>query len=123
MNKRKSSEFYTITDENGNITVHDYVAEIAAKHAPPPVSADQLEAWKRTPKEQALKEALELFRAQGIDVTEARFKLDVLRFISDLQGAQAPQATGGQVIQIIIGNPGIPPKRIVEVENKKEDAP
>lgn len=77
------------------------------------VTQELIEAWKRAPKEQALKEAIELYRAQGIDVSEARFKLDVLRFISELQGAQAPVSAGGNIIMISISQPEIPEKKKV----------
>lgn len=51
----------------------------------------QLEAWKKMPKEQALKEALALFRNQGLEPAEVGKKLDVLKFIAEIQGAFEPQ--------------------------------
>lgn len=51
------------------------------------ISDAQLELWRKEPKEQALKEALELFKAQGMDVAEQRVKLEIIKFISELQGA------------------------------------
>lgn len=88
-------------------------ALMEAKHAPPPIPAEVLEAWKTKPKEQCLKEAIELYRAQGIDITEARFKLDVLKFIAEIQGAQAPVSAQANIISIIVSTPEIPEKKKV----------
>lgn len=144
MKKRSSSEFYTTTDESGQIVVHDYAAEIAAKHAPPPVSSEQLDAWKKQPKEQATKKILELIDDQSKDVSEKRFELDALKTVAEIQGASAPPPQGSTApIMIIINQPGDPRKRRIvnvtpplpsssqlsseeaeqESTEKKEDAP
>lgn len=123
--KRKDCEFYTTVNDDGQIVLHDQTAEIAAKHAPLPVTQSQLEAWKKAPKEQAVKEVLELIHRQDLDVSEKRLWLDAYRFIAELQGAQTPASQGGNVIQIYIGTPTIPEKRVIDItaQEKKDPAP
>lgn len=70
------------------------------------ISDAQLELWRKEPKEQALKEALELFKAQGMDVAEQRVKLEIIKFISELQGAlqSTPIQSQAIVVEIIMGS-------------------
>lgn len=75
----------------------------------------QIEAWKKQPKEQALKEALELFRSQGMDISEAKFKLEVLKFISELQGATQPALPQGMQMLSVHVNIAQPPVKIKDV--------
>jgi hypothetical protein len=81
----------------------------------PPVSAVtdvQLDAWKKMPKEQALKEALTLFKSEGLDVSETRLKLEILKFISELQGALQPVIPQSMhVVAIEIITPGQKPEQ------------
>lgn len=72
---------------------------------------EQLEAWKKMPKEQALKEALTLFKSEGLDVSETRLKLEILKFISELQGALQPVIPQSMhVVAIEIITPGQRPE-------------
>lgn len=109
--------------------IKDALAEIAAKHAPPPVPQEQLDAWKKAPKEQATKKILELINDSNLDVPEKRFRLDAITKVAEIQGVSAPATQGGQIISIIISTPTVPEKRHVidvtpvEREEKKEDAP
>lgn len=66
------------------------------------ISDAQLELWRKEPKEQALKEALELFKSQGMDVAEQRVKLEIIKFISELQGALVSAPTQAQAIIVEI---------------------
>jgi hypothetical protein len=66
------------------------------------VTDAQIELWKKQPKEQALKEALELFKSQGMDISEARFKLEVLKFIADIQQVTTQVPNTSQIIAIRI---------------------
>ena len=86
------------------------------------VTQSQLEAWKKAPKEQAVKEVLELIHRQDLDVSEKRFELDAYRFIAELQGAQAPVSQAANIIEIRISQPVIPEKRIIDVtaQEKKD---
>ncbi len=79
----------------------------------------QLEAWKKMPKEQALKEALILFKSKGIDVSETRLKLEILKFISELQGALQPVIPQSMhVVAIEIITPGQrPDAKIIDITN------
>ena len=61
----------------------------------------QLESWKRMPKEQALKEAVALFKAYGMEPTEVRTKLEVLKFIAEIQGVFVAQQNAGNNIVAI----------------------
>ena len=70
------------------------------------VSDEQLEAWRKEPKEQALKEAIALFKEQGMDVAEQRVKLEIIRFMADLQGATQPIQVQSQAIIVTINMSG-----------------
>lgn len=70
------------------------------------ISDTQLEAWRKEPKEQALKEAITLFKEQGMDVAEQRVKLEIIRFMADLQGATQPIQVQSQAIIVTINMGG-----------------
>ena len=69
------------------------------------ISDEQLEAWRKEPKEQALKEAIALFRSQDMDVAEQRVKLEELKFMSELQGALQQTAQQAQMVVVEINMP------------------
>ena len=80
------------------------------------VTDKQIELWKKQPKEQALKEALELFKSQGMDISEAKFKLEVLKFITELQGALIPTIQTQNIVSIKISVADLPPgMKIIDV--------
>ena len=84
------------------------------------ITDDQIEAWKKQPKEQALKEAIELLNDNDIDIPEAKFKLDVLKFISEIQGALQPTLPPSMhVFAIEVVQPGKAPKQLIEVTPTK----
>lgn len=121
MTKNKSHDYYTVIDpETGVMKVKDKTAELEALHTPAiRVSNEQIEAWKKVPKEQALKELLELYHAEGFDVNEARFKLECLKEIIALQGATAPVSQAANIIEIHISSPQIPDRRVIDISAKK----
>lgn len=86
----------------------------------PAISDTQLEAWKKAPKEQALKEALELFRSQGMDVAEQRVKLEIIKFIAELQGATQPSLSQGMQMLSVHINIAQPPVKIKDVIGKTQ---
>jgi hypothetical protein len=85
------------------------------------VTDAQIELWKKQPKEQALKEALELFKSQGMDISEAKFKLEVLKFISELQNVREPDGIVKMPpILIQVNVPGTPfQKPVIDIEITK----
>ena len=84
------------------------------------ITDEQIEAWKKQPKEQALKEAIELFKDNNLDIPEAKFKLDVLKFISEIQGALQPTLPPSMhVFAIEVVQPGKAPKQLIEVTPTK----
>jgi hypothetical protein len=86
------------------------------------VTDEQIELWKKQPKEQALKEALELFKSQGMDISEAKFKLEVLKFISELQGAHIPSTQIQNFVAIKITVADLPPgMKIIDTSSYKKE--
>lgn len=59
-------------------------------------------AWQKQPKEQALKEAMALFKDSGMEIPEAKFKLEVLKFIADLQGATVAAVQAQTIVAVEI---------------------
>jgi len=114
--KKKKDALREIHNPDGSVTIEyeDGSSSLipAAASASNPIisvhdiSAAQLSLWQRSPKEQALKEALVLFKAQGMDVSEQRIKLEIIKFISELQGALVPAPLQSQaiVVEINMGN-------------------
>jgi hypothetical protein len=77
-----------------------------------PISETRIEAWRKMPKDQALKESLallEIFNSKELTVAEARFKLDVVKFISELQGAHIPSTQIQNFVAIKITVADLPP--------------
>lgn len=107
----------TVLEEfmDGSITKHNpdgTQEQIDARGNPPSkvnITDVQIEAWKKAPREEALKEALKLFREQNMDVSEARMKLEVLKFISELQGARVPVANTQNIVSVQIHVADMPP--------------
>lgn len=92
-------------DKNG-----DEIIPIEIQNKLAEIKDIQLEAWKKEPHEQALREALDLFRANGMDVAEQRVKLEIIKFISQVQGVFEIQNTYIQnTIAIKIDVADLPP--------------
>jgi 2C-methyl-D-erythritol 2,4-cyclodiphosphate synthase len=85
------------------------------------VTDAQIELWKKQPKEQALKEALELFKSQGMDISEARFKLEVLKFIADIQQVTTQVPNTSQIIAIRIDTGNIRNTKVLKTNAKETD--
>jgi hypothetical protein len=83
------------------------------------VTDEQIELWKKQPKEQALKEALELFKSQGMDVAESRFKLEVLKFISEIQQVTVQPPNTSQIIAIRIDTGTLQNTKVIEANAKE----
>ncbi len=66
------------------------------------ISDDQLEAWRKEPKEKALKEAVALLKDSGMDVQEQRTKLEIIKFIATLQNAIQPEQVHPNAIIVTI---------------------
>lgn len=98
----------------------DGTSEVTTPDLPQPLQKEnQIEQWKKDPKAQALKEACDLSRSD-LDPAEKRVQLDIIRFKAEIQGAQAPASHGGNVIMIQINQPGVPERRVVDVEAKEK---
>ena len=118
MVKKKIEDYhlYTVTDPTtGKTTVHDVTDERQNPSSAISITQSQLEAWKKMPKEEAVKAVLDLIHDTSKDVSEKRFELDAYRFIAELQGAQAPVSQAANIIEIRISQPVIPEKRIIDV--------
>jgi hypothetical protein len=85
------------------------------------VTDAQIELWKKQPKEQALKEALELFKSQGMDISEARFKLEVLKFIADIQQVTTQVPNTSQIIAIRIDTGDTRNTKVLKTNAKETD--
>lgn len=70
----------------------------------------QIEAWKKMPDDEALKEGLRIFRMENMDVPEARLRLEVLRFLCEIRGVmqQKTENTRMPPIMIQVNMPGQP---------------
>ncbi len=67
------------------------------------ITDEQLEAWKKMPKEEATKEILKLINDTGIDVSEKRFILDATWKLAELHNAIQPvHHAGAQIVAIRI---------------------
>ena len=78
----------------------------------------QLEAWKTMPREEALKEAIKLFRNQGLEPSAMTAKLNALKFLCEIQGVfVSQQQTGANIvaIKIIVNGEPIPQKPAIAV--------
>ncbi len=61
----------------------------------------QLEAWKATPADQAMRELAQLSRNQGMEPAEKRIELEIIRTKADIMGALVPQqVTGNNIVAI-----------------------
>lgn len=86
-----------------------------------PISEVRIEAWRKMPKDQALKESLallEIFNSKELTVPEARFKLDVVKFISEIQGVSIQVPNTSQIIAIRIDT-GTSQTKIIESNVRK----
>ncbi len=71
------------------------------------ISDEQLEAWKKMPKEEATKKILELINTNGLEISEKRFVLDAIWKLAELHGATQPvQSQSTQVMVVEIVMPG-----------------
>lgn len=83
--------------------ISQYLEEHKAKEIS--ISVDtmdtQLEAWKATPADQAMRELAQLSRNQGMEPAEKRIELEIIRTKADIMGALVPQqATGNNIVAI-----------------------
>jgi hypothetical protein len=63
----------------------------------------EIDRWKTLPHDEALREALLLFRDSSLEVSERRVRLEVLKFVCELQGILVQSVgTKGQVLAIQI---------------------
>ncbi len=72
------------------------------------ITDEQLEAWKKMPDDEALKEGLKIFRMENMDIPEARLKLEVLKFLCEIRGVmqQKPENMRMPPIMIQVNMPG-----------------
>lgn len=66
------------------------------------IPPEQILAWQKMPKEEALKEALTLFNSQGLTVQEKKGQLDIIRFIADLTGATVAAVQAQTIVAVEI---------------------
>ncbi len=85
------------------------------------IKSEQIEAWKKIPREQATKEIIELINNSELDVAEKRFNLDAIWKLAELNGATTqtqPQNTQVMVVEIIMPGQNSS-KHLIEVTPQK----
>ncbi len=77
--------------------------------AKPQITDAQIEAWKKMPDDEALKEGLKIFRMENMDIPEARLKLEVLKFLCEIRGVHVQQSQTQNIVAIKISVVDLPP--------------
>ena len=84
------------------------------------ITETQIEAWKKMPDEEALKEGIALFRMENMDVPEARQKLEVLKFLCEIRGVMQPaQQKGATIVAIRIDTGTSQNIKVIEANAKE----
>ncbi len=73
------------------------------------ITETQIEAWKKMPDDEALKEGLKLFRMENVDVPEGRLRLEVLKFLCEIRGVHVQQSQTQNIVAIKISVVDLPP--------------
>ncbi len=73
------------------------------------ITDEQLEAWKKMPRDEASKEIFALIKNNSLDVSEKRFILDAIWKLAELHGATQPQYQSQNIVAIQIHVADLPP--------------
>lgn len=98
--------------------VQAHQAKTAMMQRPVEMLDSQIEAWKKSPKEQAMKELIELQRSSR-DPPEKRIELEIIKAKSEMMGALMPSIpTSMHVVAIEVITPGQAQKcEVIDVTN------